>query len=116
VFPTAIRDLVATTFAGQVEPMLRVWKAHRDQVRFDDPLPVDVEAAAGAEAARFEALARAIEAEVRGQLQVRVAVTVLANGTLPKSAYKNSLLAVREPPHPDSLPQAGEGVRNRRDT
>jgi phenylacetate-CoA ligase/benzoylacetate-CoA ligase len=106
VFPTAIRDLVATTFAGQVEPMLRVWKAHRDQVRFDDPLPVDVEAAAGVEAARFEALAHAIEAEVRGQLQVRVAVTVLANGTLPKSAYKNSLLAVREPPHP--LPQAGE--------
>ena len=110
VFPTAIRDLVATRFAGQVEPVLRIWKAHRDQVRFDAALPVEVEAAAGFEPARFEALARAIEAEVRAQLQVRVAVTVLANGTLPKSVYKNSLLAVREPPHPDPLPQAGEGA------
>jgi phenylacetate-coenzyme A ligase PaaK-like adenylate-forming protein len=108
VFPTAIRDLVATQFAGQAEPMLRIWKAHKDQVRFDDPLPVDVEAAACVDASRFEALARAVEAEVRAQLQVRIAVKVLEPGGLPKSAYKNSLLAVREPPHPDPLPQAGE--------
>lgn len=33
--------------------------------------------------------------EVRAQLQVRVAITVLESGSLPRSAYKNSLLAVR---------------------
>jgi phenylacetate-CoA ligase/benzoylacetate-CoA ligase len=100
VFPSAIRDLVATRFAGQVEPLLRVWKEHREQVRFDAPMAVDVEAAPGLDAARFEALARAIEDAVRAQLQVRIAVSVLAPGALPKSVYKNSLLAVREPPEP----------------
>ena len=60
------------------------------------------EAAPGVAAAQFEGLARAIEAEVRAQLQVRVAVTVLACGGLPKSAYKNSLLAVRESQPPAS--------------
>jgi hypothetical protein len=40
-------------------------------------------------------LAQAIEAEIRNQLQVRVHVTVLPAGALPRSAYKNSLLGVR---------------------
>jgi phenylacetate-CoA ligase/benzoylacetate-CoA ligase len=100
VFPTAIRDLVATRFAGRVEPLLRLWKERRDQVRFDDPIAVDIEATAGVEAAQFAALGRAIEDAVRAQLQVRIAVTVLAAGALPRSAYKNSLLAVREPESP----------------
>ena len=46
VFPTAIRDLVVARFAGRIEPMLRLWKARRDQVRFDEPIEVDVEASA----------------------------------------------------------------------
>ena len=95
VFPTALRDLIATEFAGQVEPTLRVWKERREQVRFDQPIEVDVEAAAGMLPAQFETLALAIEAHVREQLQVRVRVQVLAFGSLPRSAYKNSLLAVR---------------------
>ena len=58
VFPTAIRDLVVARFAGRIEPMLRLWKARHDQVRFDAPIEVDVEASAAlAEAART-ALAR----------------------------------------------------------
>ena len=95
VFPTALRDLIATQFAGQVEPMLRVWKEQRDQVRFDSPIAIDVEAAAGLAPDQFAGLAQAIEAHVREQLQVRVRVQLLAHGSLPKSAYKNSLLAVR---------------------
>ncbi|MBN9407462.1 MAG: hypothetical protein J0I00_18880, partial [Burkholderiales bacterium] len=39
--------------------------------------------------------ARAIENEVRAQLQVRIAVHILEPGSLPQSAYKNSLIAVR---------------------
>ena len=95
VFPTAVRDLVATKFAGRVEPMLRLWKERADQVRFDSPIAVDVEAAPGFEMMQAHALAEAIELEVRAQLQVRVAVSVLAPGSLPRSAYKNALVAVR---------------------
>jgi phenylacetate-CoA ligase/benzoylacetate-CoA ligase len=96
VFPTALRDLIAARFAGRVEPMVRVWKERRDQVRFDDPIAVDVEAAPDVDTAQADALRQAIEAEVRTQLQVRIRVTVLPAGSLPRSAYKNSLLAVRD--------------------
>ena len=95
VFPTALRDIIAARFAGSVEPMLRVWKETRDQVRFDDPIAIDVEAAPDLAPEEFDGLRHAIESEVRGQLQVRVRVTVVSAGTLPRSAYKNSLLAVR---------------------
>lgn len=98
VFPTALRDLVTARFPGQVEPMLRVWKEWPDQVRFDDPIAIDIEAAPGLPADQYAGLASAVEAEVRNQLQVRVRVAVLAPGALPKSAYKNSLLAVRGAP------------------
>ena len=95
VFPTAIRDLVAQHFAGQVEPMLRLWKETAGQVRFDGPIPVEVEATPGLEASRYAGLATAIGQHVRSQLQVRLDVTVVAPGTLPRSVYKNSLVAVR---------------------
>jgi phenylacetate-CoA ligase/benzoylacetate-CoA ligase len=96
VFPTALRDLIASTFSGRVEPMLRVWKESRDQVRFDDPIALDVEASPGLPVDQYAGLGRAIEAEVRSQMQVRVRVNVLGPGGLPRSAYKNSLLAVRD--------------------
>lgn len=95
IFPTSIRDLISQRFAGIVEPMLRIWKEQKDQVRFDEPIPVDVEMAAGLERSAYPALADEIEKAVRAQLQVRVAITVLDSGSLPRSAYKNSLLAVR---------------------
>lgn len=96
VFPTALRDLAASRFAGRVEPVVRVWKEAKDQVRFDDPIAMDVEAAPGVPVERYTELGRAVETEIRGQLQVRVRVTVLSPGSIPRSAYKNSLLAVRE--------------------
>lgn len=100
VFPTAIRDLVTSRFAAEVEPMLRAWREHPGQVRFDEPIAVDVETLPGFDPAQAPALARRIEAEVRAQLQVRVAVTVLPQGSLPRGAYKNAILAVREPAAP----------------
>lgn len=95
VFPTAIRDLIMQRFVDDVGPMLRIWKDRADQVRFDDPIPVDVEAGPSLDPASYAGLASAIVQCVRAQLQVRIAVTVLEPGSLPRSAYKNSLLAVR---------------------
>ncbi len=97
VFPTAIRDLVVDRFAARIEPLLRLWKTSREQVRFDDTIEVEVEASAALDGAQRAALAREIEALVRTQLQVRVAVTVLERGGLPRGVYKNAIVTVREP-------------------
>jgi phenylacetate-coenzyme A ligase PaaK-like adenylate-forming protein len=96
VFPSAIRDLVVARFAARVEPVLRIVKDHNDQVRFDDAIPLEVEAAQAFGAPQRDALAREIEAEVRTHLQVRVAVTVLPPNTLPRGTYKNALVVVRD--------------------
>jgi phenylacetate-CoA ligase/benzoylacetate-CoA ligase len=96
VFPTAIRDLVVGHFANRVEPVLRILKDHPDQVRFDDAIAVEVEAAQALATEQAAALAREIEAAVRGQLQVRVAVTVLPPDSLPRGTYKNALVVVRD--------------------
>jgi phenylacetate-coenzyme A ligase PaaK-like adenylate-forming protein len=96
VFPSAIRDLVIARFTARVEPVLRIVKDHKDQVRFDDAIPLEVEAAHGSDASPPQALAREIEAEVRSHLQVRVAVTVLAPNTLPRGTYKSALVVVRD--------------------
>ena len=101
LFPTAIRDLIAQRCAGQVEPMIRIWKDRADQVRFDDAVGVDIEAAASTRPADYTALAQHIEGEVRSQLQVRIAARVVAPGSLPRGTYKTSLVAVREPAHGD---------------
>jgi len=95
VFPAALRDLISSKFAGQVQPMLRVWKETKDQVRFDDPIAVDVEAVDNLSGDSAETLRREIEAEVRSQLQIRIRVMVLEPKSIPKSVYKNSLVAVR---------------------
>ena len=104
VFPTAIRDLVTSRFAGQVEPILRAWREHPGQVRFDEPIAVDVETVAGFDPAKAAMLARSIEAEIRTHLQVRVAVTVLPFGSLPRGTYKNAILAG---PHRGLIEQTG---------
>lgn len=96
VFPTALRDLVTSRFAGKVEPMLRIWKETRNQVRFEDPIPIDVEAVSTLPQDHLDALRQDIEAEVRSQLQIRVRVTVLAPNSLPRSVYKNSLVTTRD--------------------
>lgn len=102
LFPSALRDLVGTQFAGRAAPLLRIWKARADQVRFDDPIPVEIEAEAVLDAEAASALAREIEDLTRARLQVRIAVTLVAPGALPRSMYKQSLVAVQ--PAPQALP------------
>lgn len=95
VFPTAIRDLIVQSFRGCVDPAIRIWKETRHQVRFDEPIAIDVEVTAAVPVDRYVDLAADIENAIRAQLQVRVTPTILAPGTLPRSVYKNALLAVR---------------------
>jgi len=95
VFPTAIREVMVDGFADVVEPYMRILKDHPDQVRFDAPIPVEIEASQQLEPAAYEDLATRIADEVRRQLQVRVDVSVVLPGSLPRSAYKTALVHVR---------------------
>lgn len=96
VFPSAIRDVVLEHVGDRVRPYVRLWKDAADQVRFDDPIPIDVEAAGDVPEAAYRDIAVAVETEVRRHLQVRVTATVVAPGTLPHSAYKTPLVHVRD--------------------
>lgn len=98
VFPTAIRDLITAEFPAEVEPSMRIWKDRADQVRFDDPISIDVETVEGFDQKMAASLSQKIEAEVRAQLQVRVEVCIVPFGTLPRNTYKNALIAVRDIP------------------
>jgi phenylacetate-coenzyme A ligase PaaK-like adenylate-forming protein len=104
LFPSALRDLIANRFAGKVEPLIQIFKNRADQVRFDDPIAVDIEASAATPMAEYAALGAAIERVVRAELQVRIVPRVLAPGGLPRGTYKTSLVVVRTPA-PDSKPR-----------
>jgi phenylacetate-coenzyme A ligase PaaK-like adenylate-forming protein len=96
VFPSAIRDVVLDRFPGSVEPYLRIWKDDPRQVRFDDPIAVDVEASRELSAERYRDVAVSIERELRARLQVQTTVTLLEPGALPRTAYKTPLVHVRD--------------------
>ena len=106
VFPAALRDVVAERFAGTVQPFVRIWKERAGQVRFDDAIAVDVETLAALDDGARARLGRAIEAEVRSRLQVRIAATVVAPGSLPRGTYKSPLVAVRATPPAEGKPDA----------
>ena len=96
VFPSAIRNVVMRRFPGAVEPYLRIWKDRADQVRYDTPIPVDVEASPGlARRTGTEEVARAVERGLRARLQIRADVTILGPDRLPRTTYKTPLLHVR---------------------
>ena len=57
-----------------------------------------MEASPGLAAGRYQEVARAIEGELRARMQIRVDVTILNPGTLPRTTYKTPLLHVREQP------------------
>lgn len=95
IFPTAIRDVILRRFGDLLEPYMRIWKEHANQVRFDAPIPLEIEARQGVDPARYALIGREIVEEVRQHLQARVEVTVVAPGTLPRTVYKTPLTQVR---------------------
>jgi phenylacetate-CoA ligase/benzoylacetate-CoA ligase len=94
VFPSAIREVVLDEYAADVAGPMRIRKQSATQVRFDDPLPLEVELARSPSDA--EALRRRIEGSVRERLRVRVAVELLDRGAIPVGEYKNALTYVAE--------------------
>lgn len=96
VFPSAIRDIIVAGFADVTEPYVRVWKDHASQVRFDAPIPIEVEASTALDRSTYDEVAGRIEREIRQHLQVRVDASVVGPGSLPRSAYKTALVHVRD--------------------
>ena len=107
VFPGAIRDVVLRRFGDVLEPHLRIWKETADQLRFDRPIPIELEAKNGVSYEQWQPLAQRIGEAVREELQVRVAPVLLPSGTLPRGAYTTDLVQVR----PAAEPNGGAGVR-----
>lgn len=92
VFPSAIREVVLAEHAADVAGPMRIRKHFPTQVRFDEPLPLEVELARPQPDAG--ALRRRIEESVRERLRVRVAVELLEPGSIPVGEYKNALTYV----------------------
>ncbi|MET9659013.1 hypothetical protein [Streptomyces sp. NPDC006510] len=94
VFPSAIRDVVLDGFATEIAGPLRLRKAHADQVRFDEAMPLEVELPKGRSAASAGDLAERIQTAVLERLRVRVAVEFFQHGAIPIGEYKNALTYV----------------------
>jgi len=88
VFPSAVRDVVAT-FAPRVSGHVLV-RPQAPGPRQDPPLPVRVELARGAEA--DPALADAIRERLRSMLVVQTTVELVPWRTLERSEYKSRLV------------------------
>jgi phenylacetate-coenzyme A ligase PaaK-like adenylate-forming protein len=95
VYPSAIRDVVLSRFSDAVAPYMRIWKERKEQVRFDSPIPLEIERRLELPASRLPSISGAIEVEMRRRLQIRVEVTIVEPRTIPRTAYKTALVQVR---------------------
>jgi phenylacetate-coenzyme A ligase PaaK-like adenylate-forming protein len=91
VFPSAIRDIALEVAGPDIDDIMRIRKEHRTQVRFDAPIPLEVQPAAHLSGADRSALADRIELLVQERLRVRVAVEFHPADRFPVGVYKNAL-------------------------
>jgi phenylacetate-coenzyme A ligase PaaK-like adenylate-forming protein len=94
VFPSAIRDVIMKDFESCLTGHIQVVKDSAEQVRFDDPIPLDVELKSDVDV-EAKKLKKAIEDKVRELLTVRVDVTFVEPGTLQRTQYKTPLVRIR---------------------
>ncbi|MCU1437679.1 MAG: coenzyme synthetase [Naasia sp.] len=95
VFPSAIREVALRVGRGRLTGAMRIRKETREQVRFDSPIPLEVEIAASVGPAEREALVAEIGDSVRADLIVRVDVEPLEPGAIPFTSDKNGLTYTR---------------------
>lgn len=98
VFPASIRDIAVSEGHALIEDVIRVRKAVKEQVRFDDPIPVEVQTRPGVAATEVAGLIERVEERVRQELRVRVAVEAYPPGTFDRGMYKNALTYVADQP------------------
>ncbi|QEW03202.1 phenylacetate--CoA ligase family protein [Microbacterium lushaniae] len=91
VYPTSIRDVVLEVATQHLTGLMRVRKTSLDQVRFDEPIPLEVELRDDAHPDAAASALKAAEEQVRRRLRVHVSVEPFPRGVLPVSDYKNAL-------------------------
>ncbi|MDD3473907.1 MAG: hypothetical protein PHS86_14080 [Syntrophaceae bacterium] len=93
VFPSAIRDVILKHFEPVTTGYVQIVKDTAHQVRFDDPIPVDVEI--DDLSGDLQKVKKDIENKVRELLTIRVNATLVEPGTIARTVYKTPLVRVR---------------------
>ncbi len=94
VFPSAIRDVALHVGGDRLSGIMRVRKEHANQVRFDKPIPVEIEVVGHADSDGVTALMEHVAEAIRQQLRVRVQLEAVPAGSIPVGEYKNALTYV----------------------
>lgn len=93
IFPSAIKEVVESLRPqtnGQLEIVLDA-----PPPRVVPPVNVTVEAGPQIGRSEFSALAETIQGRISAKLRVPTRITVVPDGTLPRSAHKTKLVRVR---------------------
>jgi phenylacetate-CoA ligase/benzoylacetate-CoA ligase len=93
VFPAAIRDVIMTHFGSVTTGYVQVVKDSPGQVRFDDPIPVDIEVKPSGQDPNK--LKREIEDKIRDLLTVRIEANLVPPESIERTLYKTLLTRVR---------------------
>lgn len=93
VFPSAIRDVIVKSFEKELTGYVQVVKESKNQVRFDYPIPVDIEVLPTVK--DLDRLKREIENKVRELLTVRIEANLVPPETIERTAYKTPLVRVK---------------------
>ena len=93
VFPSAIRDVIVNGFEHFLTGYIQVVKDTENQVRFDNPIPVDIEALPSVQ--DKAKLKHDIETRVRDILVVKINANLVPPETIKRTAYKTPLVRIR---------------------
>jgi phenylacetate-coenzyme A ligase PaaK-like adenylate-forming protein len=94
VFPSAIRDVILKHFESSLTGYIQVVKDYAGQVRFDSPIPVDIEL--GPSPQDTLNLKRDIENTIRDLLTVKIEANLVPQGTIERTVYKTPLVRVKK--------------------
>lgn len=94
VFPSAIRDVIVKGFENFLTGTIQVVKDTPLQVRFDNPIPVDIEILPSV--TDQAGLKRAIEAKVRELLVVKIEANLVPPESIERTVYKTPLVRVKK--------------------
>jgi phenylacetate-coenzyme A ligase PaaK-like adenylate-forming protein len=90
VFPATIRDVVLKYLEPLLTGYVQVIKDYPQQVRFDDPIPVDIKVRETS--LDPGKLKREIEDKARDMLTVRITANLVEPGTIQRTQYKTPLV------------------------